>query len=100
MPLMRWAKIFSLLDASVAAGYETSEIDVSKAQFKRVFVMSNVANTFRLLVNTGKGYKEIENLSVPAGGHDFFILWALPCDKIKIKVDNAATVSIEVEVMT
>ena len=97
---MRWAKIFSAVNVSVGAGAETDEIDVSRAQFKRVYVRSNVANTFRLLVNTGDGFKEIDNTSVPAGGHDFFILWAVPVDKIKVKVDNAATVTIEVEVMT
>lgn len=100
MPLTRFYKTFSLLNTSVDAGYTTAEIDISKSEFIGIYVESNVANTFTIQVNTGNGYKDYDSLSVSAGLASFFNIWSLPFSPIKIKVANAATVSIEVYLKT
>ncbi|MEO0291459.1 MAG: hypothetical protein ABIM54_00825 [candidate division WOR-3 bacterium] len=96
MPLMRFAKLYSLLDTSVSAGFTTPEIDVSKVRFIQITVKSNVANTFYLQFPLGTTYYNADSISVSAGGIDNFYLWAIAVEKIKVRVSNAATISIEV----
>lgn len=98
--LMRFAKIYSLLNTSVSAGFTTPEIDVHQVEKITIYVESSVANTFTLQVLTGNGYKDYDSLSVSNNTPDFFEVWSNAWEKIKIKVANAATVSIEVAVKT
>lgn len=98
--LMRFAKLYSLLSTSVGAGFLSPEIDISKVEFIGIYVKSNVNNTFVLQVKTGDGYLDYDSLQVSAGVPNFWNIWSLPFDKIRIKVTSAATVSIEVTVKT